>query len=272
MRASDRRLAVAGLLLAAALAGRAEALSPAQKCQAAKLKITGKYAFCRLKADAKAVKTGQPADYTKCDGKFTSKFGDAEAQAGGMCPTQGDVSGVESQVIADTTAFRQLQARFVDNGDGTVSDTQTGLMWEQKDSLGGGANLGDPHDADNTYTWSSTATAADGTAFTDFLLRLNACDSTDGSTLTGGFASHCDWRLPTSAELQTIVDLTATGCGTGSPCIDSTFGPTVASFYWSSTTLSGTPLVAWVVDFDVGSEDFGTKILTGYVRAVRGGL
>lgn len=62
MRANDRRFVVAGLLLAVALGGPAAALTPAQKCQAKKLKITGKYAFCRLKADAKAVKTGQPAD------------------------------------------------------------------------------------------------------------------------------------------------------------------------------------------------------------------
>jgi hypothetical protein len=93
----------AGLL--ALWAGTAAAVTPAQKCQAAKLKVTGKYAFCRLTA------------------------------AGGQCPTQCDVVGVEGQVIGDTTAFKMLQARWVDNLDGTVSDTQTGLMWEQKDDV-----------------------------------------------------------------------------------------------------------------------------------------
>lgn len=150
MKASDRRVVVAGLLLAAALVGRAEALSPAQKCQAAKLKSTGKYLFCRLKADAKSVKTGQPSDYSKCDETVGGKFQDAEFQNAGMCPTQGDINGVVNQVTADVAAFKKLQARWVDNGDQTVSDTQTGLMWEQKDNLGGGANLSDPHDADNT--------------------------------------------------------------------------------------------------------------------------
>lgn len=30
------------------------------------------------------------------------------------------------------TALAQAEDRFIDNGDGTISDTQTGLMWEQK--------------------------------------------------------------------------------------------------------------------------------------------
>ena len=44
-------------------AGPALAVTDAQKCEAAKLKVAGKYNFCRLKAEAKAVKTGNPVDY-----------------------------------------------------------------------------------------------------------------------------------------------------------------------------------------------------------------
>jgi hypothetical protein len=214
---------------------------------------------------------GLPADYTKCDGSFTAKFTDAEALAGGLCPTQNDVVGVEGQVIADTTALKLLQARWVDNLEGTVSDTQTGLMWEQKTTaLGSGQNAADPHDVDNFYTWSNGGSDPDGTVFTDFLPELNDCESTDGTIITGGFAGYCDWRLPTSAELQGIVDLTATGCAAGNPCIDASFGPTIASVYWSSTTYSGTPGRAWSVYFYDGIPFTDLKTLTFYVRAVRG--
>ena len=51
---------------------------------------------------------------------------------------------------------------FTDNGDGTITDNTTGLMWEKKDDFGG------LHDQDNTYTWTSVRCTglADGTLFT----------------------------------------------------------------------------------------------------------
>ena len=130
-------------------------------------------------------------------------------------------------------------------------------------------NPNDPHDADNVYGWSATGTAVDGTVWTVFLPNLNNCGSSDGSTITGGFAGHCDWRLPTSAELQTIVDLTASGCGSGSPCIFSAFGPTKPSDYWSAITENGFPLFAWTVDFNVGGAISAQKGIVFSVRAVR---
>jgi hypothetical protein len=48
-------------------ATQSSTLSPADKCEANKLKTAGKYGFCRLKADAKAIKTGGAVDYSKCD-------------------------------------------------------------------------------------------------------------------------------------------------------------------------------------------------------------
>ena len=75
---------------------------------------------------------------------------------------------------------------YTDNDDGTITDNNTGLMWEKKDSLGGGADPDNAHDADNTYSWSSSGTDPDGTAFTDFLGELNGCESSDGNAITGG--------------------------------------------------------------------------------------
>ena len=183
-----------------------------------------------------------------------------------------------------STSTTTTTLRFVDNGDGTVTDNETGLQWEKKV-----AGTGCLHCVDDVYTWCVDADhntvcdngrLPDGTAFTSFLATLNGgatgvgnCVSSDGSTQTGGFNNQCDWRLPTIAELRTILDTSQGSCGGGSgACIDSTFGPTAASFYWSSTALGGNPAVfAWGVHFFNGNVTADGKFLSDHVRAVRGG-
>jgi hypothetical protein len=263
-----------GALLWAATA--AAGPTDAQKCEAEKLKRTGKYAFCRMKADATAVTTGQPADYAQCDQKIVDKFGAAETRYGAACPTSGDVGDIQSRGTVNT-GFLALQlsgVRFIDNGDGTVSDVQTGLMWEQKTNLDATQDYSNPNDADNTYTWTASGSAADGTAFTDYLSRLNNCESTDDAVvITGGFANHCDWRLPTIVELKTILDYSPP-CGFSgfsNPCISSIFGPTLPNHHWSSTTATGISNGALNVDFATGIVYGDGKILAYTVRAVRGG-
>lgn len=156
----------------------------------------------------------------------------------------------------------------------TVFDCDTGLEWEKKTTaVGSGQNFADPHDVDNTYTWTASMSLPyppDGTAFTDFLVKLNTPPC---------FAGHCDWRLPSeegqnppgtgAKELESIL-LAPYPCGT-SPCIDPIFGPTAADRYWSSTTDATGPLGAWRVDFGDGGVDGDAKLGSRYVRAVRGG-
>jgi hypothetical protein len=186
---------------------------------------------------------------------------------GATCTSQGMFGNglaCAAGCVFDTAAC--AQARFVDNGDGTVTDNQTGLVWERKtddDSV---------HDKDNTYTWSATGTAPDGQAFVDFLGTLNACVEAGGyppADLSGGFAGHCDWRLPSIVELQTIVDTSVTGCGSGAPCIDPIFGPTINYNYWTATSFGDNVAFAWFADFDVGQVEEGAKSGAFSVRAVR---
>ena len=150
------------------------------------------------------------------------------------------------------------QNRFQDNGT-SVTDWLTGLVWEKKTSGSAGA-----HNVTNKQTWSSAAPFSEtGTIFTMFLPTTNG---------GGGFAGSSGWRLPTAAELQTIL-AEPYQCET-SPCIDAVFGPTDAAFYWSATTDAGrnVPDAAFCVDFETGYVSICAKTINFAVRAVRGGL
>jgi hypothetical protein len=164
-----------------------------------------------------------------------------------------------------------VACRYGVNGDGTATDYDTGLQWEQK-TLDGSV-----HDRDAFYTWTATGTQPDGTTFTVFLGSLNNGTSSNGAATRGCFAGHCDWRLPEIEELAGIVDSGAPGCGEGIPCIDQTvFGPTTIDPYWSATTFDGSPTVVWVIFLnDVAFGDplvITPKNTGGWVRAVRARL
>jgi hypothetical protein len=188
----------------------------------------------------------------------------------GPCPT--------AKNLAFCVPNAAASPRFVDNMDGTVTDLKTCLMWEMKTGTVGSAvdcsmtTCSDPHDVNNTYEWSASGTAPDGVLFTDFVPRVNG--QLCASSTCPGLAGHSDWRVPTLSELQTILDLSAPGCGMVPfpPCINSAFGPTVALNYWSSATGAGNPSTAWVVFFFSGNSTRVAKTGDGYVRAVRGGL
>jgi Protein of unknown function (DUF1566)/Collagen triple helix repeat (20 copies) len=161
------------------------------------------------------------------------------------------------------------QTRLNVNGDGTLTDNQTGLMWELKSVAG----TGDVHDVNNAYTWSSTGSAADGTLFTRFLSTLNSDVSANGGSTC--FANHCDWRLPNIPELRTIVETSVPNCGSGAVCIDPIFGPTQVfgqdggNEYWSSTTAADSSLNVWITDFGFALTGEFQKPFPIAARAVR---
>ncbi len=228
--------------------------TPTQKCQEAKLKAQGKLQLCLKKNSAKVL-GGKPDASSDCRAKFADGLSKAEHIA----------------VAAGTTA-----CRYVDNGDGTVSDLNTGLQWEQKDTTCPG-----PHCYNDIFTWTQGGAPGDlpyGDVFTDFLGGLNGGTSSDGTAPSGCFAGHCDWRLPTSDEMAVIIDLTQGHCSGGiGPCIDPIFGyrgdgTQFQAFYWSSTTASENPNEAWVGFFFNGYMTRFQKVLPNGARAVRGGF
>jgi hypothetical protein len=120
---------------------------------------------------------------------------------------------------------------FIDNGNGTVTDTNSGLMWQQATPPG-------------TFTWQQ------------------ALNYSENLTLGG----YSDWRLPDRNELQSLVDYARYN-----PAIDIMFFPgTQASPYWSSTTHAEYLDHAWVIYFDPqGIFNRNDKSGYGCVRAVR---
>ena len=142
------------------------------------------------------------------------------------------------------------RSSFVDNGNGTVTDNTTGLMW-QKCSYG--------------QTW-------DGSACTGTDVTMNwqqALEAVQGLTLAG----YNDWRLPNINELQSLVDDSR-----HQPAIDQSFFQIFSfwnwdSDYWSSST---EPSIgsAWRVQFahgEVSYSYYSNKSNSCYARAVRGG-
>jgi len=134
-------------------------------------------------------------------------------------------------------------APYVDNGDGTVTDTVTGLMWDQC-SLGQGTGCSGTA---NTYTWADALTAA----------------ATQNVALYKG---HSDWRLPSMVELESLVKL-------GSyPAIDTlAFPNTPTSYFWSASTSVPDPASAWYVVFSSGDGYAGDKTFSFRARLVRSG-
>jgi len=83
----------------------ASALTDDEKCGLAKMKASRSYVACRIKADEKAVKTAETADYTRCDDKIGAAFAKADAKFGSECLAEGTVETLQDSLTAE--------ARFV---------------------------------------------------------------------------------------------------------------------------------------------------------------
>lgn len=192
---------------------------------------------------------------------------------GQTCVSQGFAGGrleCAPGCTFDTRACTPI--RFIDNGDGTVTDQTTELMWTQHtvDCAETPTALCERLLVDRGYRWSSeggsAAGDANGSAFTELLSAVNRCASDDGNAMSGGLGGHCDWRLPTVRELQTIL-LEPHPCSVF-PCIDPIFGFINSGRYWSATTATD-PGQAWAVDFSSGALAPIDKVADLRVRAVR---
>ncbi len=122
---------------------------------------------------------------------------------------------------------------YTDNGNGSITDNVTGLMWQKQDD-------------GTTRPWSDAGMYCAGLS-------------------VGGYS---DWRLPTQKELMTILDYSIADPG---PTINTTYFPnTQGSYYWSSTTDADDTGSVWYVNFGSDSVYSYYQAYTNYVRCVRG--
>jgi len=176
-----------------------------------------------------------------------------------------------TRVAADQQCSDRINAstplsRFTDNGNGTVTDTRTGLTWQRcpmgftfSDSGTPGVLTDDSctPGASITFSWQQ---ALQGAA------SLNA---------QGGFAGFSDWRVPNIKELISIVEQRCV-----SPALNATLFPDTpasAVTFSSTSPLVGTPSTSIsTVDFDSGADShtvIGPTVSTPpalLVRLVRG--
>ena len=135
--------------------------------------------------------------------------------------------------------------RFTDNGNGTVTDSITGLIWLKNATCS----------TVTTKFWADAQTAV-------ATLANGTCNLTDGST-------SGQWRLPSRNELQSLIDYT-----TRNPALPSDHPFTgVGISYWSSTAVAGSNAgSAWIVSLGDGNVNAVIKSTFFSVWPVRGGL
>lgn len=153
--------------------------------------------------------------------------------------------------LAILAALAPLTARaaYIDNGDGTVTDTVTGLMWDKcpygqtANDCSGGSAL--------RFKWANALAQT---------VALNGIN----------YKGHNDWRMPSIRELESLVLIRLTH-----PAIDDVAFPNtdVSQSYWSST-LAVHDSSAWAVPFqtgDVNTLDWTLQANNSFMRMVRGG-
>jgi hypothetical protein len=144
------------------------------------------------------------------------------------------VPGWNSKIFLNTEGItilhKEVQERWYDKGDGTIRDNSTGLVWQKKD---------------------------DGQQ-RDFNEAEGYCEKLS-------LAGLWDWRLPTVAELRSIV------INGRRPSVDERFFPeTKVERYWTRDEWPDDPNIAYILDFAQDGVDITYfKYYKYYVRAVR---
>ncbi|HET8935157.1 MAG TPA: DUF1566 domain-containing protein [Polyangiales bacterium] len=143
-----------------------------------------------------------------------------------------------------TPAYSEFN--FVDNRDGTISDKRSGLTWQRDITVSFAptcnARIAAQSQAADSCTW---------------MQALSYCATLD---LAG-----TGWRLPTRAELESIVNSSRT-----MPAVDvNVFPDTLAQWFWTSSPKVHSTDSAWIIDFSDGSANYKPKTNALRVRCVR---
>lgn len=245
-----RRLLVSAvavcLLLTSTYAGAA--VEAGIKCQQLKMKARASLARCLAKK-ASDVIAGSPDASAACRDKFRARIGKVDAKA-----TKAGTS-----------------CRFLDNGDGTVSDLDTGLTWERKAPSNESDPFGYPSGYHTLVSWSfgppdenGPYSTRDGAASKFSLTQLNGANAAEGTSAATCRGGHCDWRMPTLGELKGLIDTRYF-----EPAVDPGLVGTQPNFHLSATVFAGNPSLAWRLQMRDGSLLLTRKVHFSTMRAVR---
>ena len=137
------------------------------------------------------------------------------------------------------------KGRYMLNGNGTVTDVATGLIWQR-------CSLGQVWD---TSVRTCTGENADRHSWDE------ALQQSDSNT----FADKDDWRLPNVEELRSIV-----AYDRHSPAINSSVFPSTSGLYWSSSPYASSSYSAsWAIDFNTGGDSYYHRDWELHVLLVR---
>ncbi len=137
------------------------------------------------------------------------------------------------------------EPRFVDNGDGTVTDHLTGLVWLKNAGCVGG------------MPWENAVAFCNN-------LASGTCGLTDGSAAG-------DWRLPNVVELESLINAESSNSATW--LNGQGFANVQSSWYWSATTSAYSTYNAWIVGMGYGYVDYNyTTASTTFGRFVADSL
>jgi len=124
------------------------------------------------------------------------------------------------RAVRDILPPKEVQSRFIQNADGTITDNLSGLMWKQQP-------------LQDSLSWESALQSAEET----------------------NFAGASDWRLPNIKELQSLNDENYSN-----PSINPIFNSQIsAGKYWSSTSLPNQTTKAWYLDTRFGITTYAVK-------------
>ena len=143
----------------------------------------------------------------------------------------GGIKKFHARTVRDITTPAVISNHFTNNGDGTVTDNLTQLIWQKAPNL-------------SALSWE------------------NAIVYSESLSL----ASATDWRLPNLKELQSLNDESLTN-----PSANTVFFPTIGVHnYWSSTSVQNQPVNAGFWNTQFGITTLGLKTATNYVICVKG--
>ena len=153
--------------------------------------------------------------------------------------------------IKAKTRLHALSAeyRYIINGDGTVTDNKTGLIWLRDVSCLG------------KLTWTSAMEQVAALA--------------DGQYELTDHSKAGDWRLPAKNELKKLVDkrydnpVISNATGTDKWTEGDAFKNVISSYVWTSTTNANHTSGAWYINLKYGYFNANVKTLKNCIWAVR---